>query len=60
MPPLRWISEDRRVTNHDLALVHAEMKELDALKVRLNREYCAKLDPEAYAKHLTDTKQDIQ
>ena len=43
--PLAWIYQASRVTNAELAEAHAQFKQEDALRVRMNREYCAKLGP---------------
>ena len=43
--PLAWIYQASRVTNNELAEAHAQFKLEDNLRVRMNREYCAKLNP---------------
>lgn len=43
--PLAWIYQASRVTNEELAEAHAQFKLEDSLRVRMNREYCAKLGP---------------
>lgn len=42
--PMILTSEELQREFWNLKAVHAEMKEMDAVRVRLNREYCAKLD----------------